>query len=83
MQFTIGTITRCAGGNHYHIPLTFGGGQTVTFEVQRSELDFEPPANKDEAREKILDRIVSAVKESGATTLAQVKNALEGNTYKV
>jgi hypothetical protein len=42
--------------------------------------DFE---NLDEVREAIINRLRSAKKEANASTFAQTRTALEGNTYKL
>jgi hypothetical protein len=81
MDFTVGTITRCQGTNHYTVPITVGGN-TRNLQIMAADLqtDFE---NLDEVKNAIIDRLRSAKKEAGANTFAQVRAALEGNTYKL
>lgn len=43
----------------------------------------DPPADRAQARDAILDRVRSAIKEANATTFAQAQAAVVGNTYKV
>lgn len=80
MTFTVGTITRCAGLNHYHVPVTIGG-VTRTIEVDLIELglDFEDTS----ARDRIVDRLRSARKEASAVSFAQTKTALEGKVFQI
>ena len=79
MQFTVGTITQCAGGNHRHIPITVGQ-VTRTLTVNRGDASVEP----DQTEEAIIGRIRSALKEAGAGLgLTAWNNALSGNTYHV
>lgn len=86
MTFTVGTITRCsppAGtGSHYHVPLTIGG-QVYTLETTAQEVQAVGPSSFAEAREAILARLKSAILEADAGTFAQIKTALEGNSYEV
>ena len=83
MTFTVNTLTRCSGQNHYTVNLTFAGGPTVNLKVDKGEMDFDPMADKDAARQEIVDRLRSAVKEANATTFAQARTALETKTFKV
>lgn len=79
MQFDTGTLTRCAGGNHYKLPIVIGGA-TKTLEFTKDDLEGEPPATVAEARLDILTRLRSAAKEAGATTFSQTKTAIENKT---
>lgn len=79
MQFSTGVLTRCAGQNHYQLPVTIGG-RTVTLHVTRDEMASDPPESLEEAREMIITRLRSAIKEAGASTFAQVKTAIENKT---
>jgi len=83
MTFTVGTLTRCAGQNHYAVTLTFASGATATLRFNRGDLDLDPAADVSAAREAILDRLRSAGKEAGASTFAQWRTALETKTFKV
>lgn len=84
VTFTITSLTRCAGQNHWHIDLNVTSPNLGTFritlplaEVQDSISSFE------EARARIIDRCRSRCKEQGAGTFAQAKTALEGQTFQV
>lgn len=80
MQFTVGTITRCAGQNHYDVPVTIGG-TTYHIAVLQDELGVD--YNQAEARDRMVDRMRSAKKEANAVTFAQTKTALEGKTFQI
>lgn len=82
MTFTTGTLTRCSGGNHYSLQVTIAGN-VRTFKFDSTELQADPPADIAEARAAILTRLVSAAKEAGANTFAEVKTAIESKTFKV
>lgn len=81
VTFSVGTITRCPGQNHYFVPITVSG-VTKTIVIDQSELatDF---ASLDDARERVIDRLRSARKEAGAGNFAQTKTALEGKSYQL
>jgi hypothetical protein len=83
MQFTVGTVTRCAGQRHYKFPLTFGSGKQETLECTLDELEGEPVESKSEARTEILDRLRSAIKEANAATFNQLRTAVETRTFKI
>ncbi len=83
MQFTIGTITRCIGQNHYIMPLTFGGGLQKDLKLTLAELQTDSLESIDDSRDAIIARIRSALKEANAITFAQSKTALETKTFKV
>ena len=78
MTFTVNQLSRCAGGNHIDLTITVGA-QARTIHLLQSDLTLEP----DELRDAVITRVRSAVKESGATTAAEVKAAIEGQTYRV
>lgn len=84
MTFTITSLTRCAGQNHWHLDLNITspalGAQRITLttaEVQDAIGSF------DEARERIITRCRSRAKEQGAGTFAAAKTALEGQVFQV
>jgi hypothetical protein len=83
MTFTINNLTRCPGGNHYELTLTFEGGPTVTLETTKQEMDHDPAADRNEARREIIDRVRSEIKERAVTTFAQIQTLLIGQTFKV
>lgn len=81
MQLTTGTATRCSGGGHYQLPVTIGGVErTLHFTREDLERNF---SDMEGAREAILDRLRSAIKEAGATTLVQIRNAISSKTFHV
>jgi hypothetical protein len=77
----IATVDLCDGTGHVKITGTVKG-VAVTRSYLRSELT-EDPEDQDELEEKVLTRLISAVKEANATTLQQIRNALIGPTFKV
>ena len=85
MTFSTGdTLAREGGGSckHLKLPITISGvTRTLRFTVD--ELQGDPPADIAEARTAILDRLRSAAKEAGASTLTQLKTALESKTFQV
>jgi hypothetical protein len=83
MQFTINTVTRCTGLNHIRIAVTLGNGQTGTINTDVDELAKEPPESVTDAKDKMLDRIRSAIREGNMNNFTQIKSGLEGDTYKV
>jgi len=82
MEFTVGVITRCAGTNHYQVPITIGA-QIHTLETTVVELQAAAPTGFEEVRAAILARIRSALLEANAATFLQVQTALTGNTFEV
>lgn len=81
MQFDTGTATRCSGGGHYQLPVTIGGVErTLYFTREDVGRDF---TDMEGAREAILHRLRSAIKESGATTLIQIRNAISSKSFTV
>lgn len=82
MQFTTGNLSRCAGNGHYELPITVSGN-TKTLRFTRDQLRGEPAEDMAQAVDAILARLRSAAKEANATTLAQVRAAVESKTFKV
>lgn len=82
MEFSIGTITRCAGTKHYQVPITIGG-VTRMLHTTVDELQAAAPGNLEEARDAVVGRIRSALLEANAATFGQSKAALEGKTFEV
>lgn len=82
MVGTTGTITRCSGGNHYNLPITVGQ-RTITLHFTPEELQGDPRDDPEQLRELFLQRIRSAIIESGASTLAQRRAALENKTFGI
>lgn len=83
MQFTTGTLTRCAGGNHVEIPITIQGGPSGILKTSVDEFLNDPINSLEEARNAIIARLRSLRKESGAVTWVQTKAALENKTLQV
>jgi len=79
VTFTVNSLTRCPGQNHYHLTVTAGGGGTFTLDFVRADLATDPAEHPD----AVLVRLRSAVKEAGATTWAQVQAAVVGKTFQV
>lgn len=82
MTFTVGTLSRCSGNEHVAVPITVGGQQR-TLQVLFSEIRAGAPDSVEEARAAIVARLRSAILEAGASTWAQAKTAIEGQTYQV
>jgi len=82
MTFTINSLTRCAGLNHWHLVITIGGVQH-TIVTSPGEVAFDPTASVAETREQIIARCRSAAKEGSAGTFALAKTLLEGKTYQL
>ena len=82
MLFTIGTITRCAGTNHWRIPMTVNG-VTRILHTDVAELQDAAPEGPEESRGAVVSRIRSALLEANATNFAQSKTALEGKGFEV
>lgn len=80
MVFTVGTITRCTGQTHFHVPVTISGVErTITVDATELGLDFSETS----ARDRIVDRLRSARKEANAVSFAQTKTALEGKVLQI
>jgi hypothetical protein len=82
MTFTTGTASRCAGGNHYEIPVTVNG-VTETLQFKKAEIDDLDIDNKEEFRQVVARRLKSAILEANATTLPQQSAAISNKTFKV
>lgn len=85
MTFTTGnTLARESGASCSHLTLAITiGGNTRTLRFTLDELQGEPPASVEQAKEWILARLRSAAKEAGAATFAQVRSALESKTFQI
>jgi hypothetical protein len=82
MQFTITNVTMCSGGNHILITATVGG-VTRTIQTDLEELKGIQENSDSNLRLAGLARVISAIKESGATTNAQRRTALLNKTFEV
>lgn len=78
MVIAITSISLCVGTGHATIVGTVGGN-AISRTFRRTDLAIEP----DDTETAVLARLRSAVKEAGASTLAQIKTALEGKTFQV
>lgn len=78
MTIVISGVSQCAGGNHITVTGTING-QAASVDFLASEFTVEPS----DYRPAFIDRVRSAVKEAGASTPPQIKNLLEGKTYKL
>lgn len=85
MRFTIALVSQCAGGNHVHGTISINGGAAQPFRLTRDEIKGAADGvnTPDEKRTLILQRLRSAVLESGATTNAQIKTAVEAQEWQV
>lgn len=84
MEIQTGQATQCGGGNHRSIPVTING---VTKDVSLSSEDMadllDRPDTEEEIKQRIRYRLISAVRESGATTGAQIRNAMSNKTFEI
>lgn len=78
MQFTVNTLTRCTGGDHYHLNITVGA-ETFTVSFLRQELSLD----KDDRKDAILNRVRSFAKEGGYSTFAALRTAIQGQSFQV
>ncbi len=82
MNVHVNTITRCsANGLHYPIEVVIAG-VTYVIEATKADMDLDY-ATKDAARDAIIARCRSAVKEANATTFAQIQTALTNKDFKL
>jgi len=82
MTFSIIAISRCSGTNH----ITVGGtvaGEAVTRMYQASDFTSDEWDNFKGVELAILSRLKSYCKENGLNTFTEIKNGLEGKTFKV
>ncbi len=79
MQFTVVVNGQCAGGNHVHLTVT-AGAQSRQITLTRADLavDF---SSLDAVRDTLAILLRSRIKESGATTPAQIKTAIESKGF--
>ena len=82
MTFTVTSLTRCSGQNHWTLVVTIAG-QSYTIQTNPAEIAFDPGANDMETRSRILERCRSATKEGSAATFAAAKTLLEGKSYQL
>lgn len=81
MRFRVDSITRCQGRGHFHITVT-AEGKTRTFTISRDEVQAVR-ADIDTMKERVIERLISEVQHSGASTFAQVQTALVGKELTV
>ena len=80
MKFRVNIGSVCPGGGHVHGTISINGGPFRPFEMTREELSSPEPEEK---REVVIQRLRSAILESGATTPAQRKAAVEAREWEV
>lgn len=82
MTFTVNSLTRCSGQNHWTIVVQVGAKQyTITTSPQ--EMSFDPSDSELETRNRVLERCRSAAKEAGATNFVQSQTAIVGKSYQL
>jgi hypothetical protein len=80
MTLTIDSVASVSSCSHYQIQFTFGG-QTRTLHTSREDFQQDLTAADEEAiRLALIILLRGMVRAAGASTLGQVKNALEGKT---
>ena len=80
MRFRVNILGACAGGEHVRAEISVNGGPFRSFEISRDEVRSPAP---DERREVVIQRLRSVVLESGASTNAQIKAAIEAAEWQV
>ncbi len=81
MQFTVTVNGQCAGGNHVDLMLA-AGVQTLQITITRSDLQIDF-SNIEAVRDYVIPLLRQRVKESGATTPAQMRTAIESAPFYV
>lgn len=81
MTFTVTGIQQCAAAEHLILTVQINGGQTV--EVRTSFADLQSAGDTLPVAERGLMRLKSAIKEAGATTKLQMRNAVLNQTFEV
>lgn len=82
MTFTVNSLVRCAGLNHWTLTVTVAGTQYV-ISTTPADMSFDPAASLPETRDRMLERLRSAAKEGGANTFAQVQTAIVGKSFQI
>lgn len=83
MDIHINTVTQCSGQSHRFIDLTINGGAPRRLILDRADI-VNDATDIGEIERILVDRIRSALKESGATlTLASWQTALAGKDFKL
>jgi hypothetical protein len=80
MKFRVHLLSQCPGGGHIHGEISINGGAFRPFELSREEIKA---AAAEENREQVVQRLRSVILESGATTPAQQKAAVEAREWEV
>jgi hypothetical protein len=83
LTFTINSMTRCAGQNHWRITVTLGGGATHAFDTSVEEMQAAAPDDAGAARDGAVARLRSALLEANANNWTQAQTALVGKTFKI
>lgn len=81
MRFTITGLARCSGGGHYSANISIEGGalKPITF----TQAEILAVLDEADSRERIINRVKAVILEAGATTLAQIRTAIESKEFKV
>ena len=81
MRFTLTALSRCTGGGHYSGTISLNGGAGRSFTVTAAEL--AETIEDLTAKELIVARLRAAIREAAATTLVQIRTAIEGKEFHV
>lgn len=81
MTILINSVTRPSSCNHVHVAMTINGSVNRTLIFTTEELRDEMALI--EARDALLARIRSHVLENNLTTPVQIRNGLEGQTFRI
>ena len=72
MNFVVNNLTRCAGNKHFTANVTVGAR---TFDLDFTIDDLQRDFTFDLAKQEMIDRIRSAVKETNAISFGQIRLA--------
>lgn len=78
MTIVVSSISRCSGTGHISVTGTVNG-EARTIQLNSGDLALEDASLED----RVLGRLISAVKEANANTWTKIQNALVGKTFKV
>jgi hypothetical protein len=76
----ISSVTRCAGGGHVKISGTLDGIPKTLGITSEELLNY---FSERTTEDRVLARLYYDIAENNLTTPAQIKNRLEGRTYKI
>lgn len=81
MTFTVTGVQQCPANEHLILTVQVNGGQTI--EVRTSFDEMRTIGSDLDIRDLGLLRLKSAIKEAGATTKLQIRNAVLNQTFEI